>query len=160
MIDDTNCKPELDNLLEKYSDDLLFLLSDEEATSKLDAILDNLQRIMKGYQQLTIRTTNGIENFQLGKIIYLKEEKESDVISLKTDQDQLFLCRDLLDNIEKKLCNHGFFRLNQEFLINMDFLAEYKKAEPGIVLLTTGEVLELDIIKEKAFTEYLNQYQS
>ena len=160
MIDDTNCKPELDTLLEKYSDDLLFLLSDEGAASKLDAILNNLQRIMKGYKHMTIRTAGGIENFQLGKIIYLKEEKESGVISLKTDQDQLFLCQDLLDNIEKKLFNHGFFRLNKEFLINMDFLAEYKKAEPGIVLLTTGEVMELDSLKEKAFTEYLNQYQS
>ena len=159
MIDDERCKTELDHLLEKYADDLYFLLTDDMMSSRLDSLLVHLKSSIQAQKQLLIHTTNGMKRIFSELILYIKNDTSKNQVEILYSDESKIFTEERFQLLEEKFRNSTFFRLSDNYLLNIDFLSEYTPGDPGEIKLSNGDCFPLDTSRKEAFIAFLDQYQ-
>jgi two-component system LytT family response regulator len=60
-----------------------------------------------------------------------------------------------LKDFELLLSNHGFFRVQQSHLINIEYIDRYDKSEGGSVIMKDGSAVPLSNAKKDLFFQLL-----
>jgi len=159
MIDDEHCKMELDHLLEKYSDDLYFLLTDDMMSSRLDSLLVHLKSSIQAQKQLLVHTTKGVRRISSELIVYMRNDAPKNQVEILYSDGSRFITTERFQLLEEKFQHSTFFRLSDNYLLNIDFLTEYTPGDPGKIQLSNGDCFPLDASRKAAFMDFLEQYQ-
>jgi two-component system LytT family response regulator len=72
-----------------------------------------------------------------------------------TDSTRYLVTRTMKE-FEELLCNNGFCRIHQSFIINMDFVKKYIKGDGGDVVMTDGKTLPIARNRKDAFLRLLS----
>ena len=143
---------------EKYIDDAMDLFALRFIKKPLD------------YQRFCIGLDKAVELINDETIeLFLKDAntvqkiKSKDIIYVETDDHKVkivttigvFYSPNLIDYWEKKLTHISFYRVHKSYILNLDYIDQYKRNE---VKLTTGEIIGVSYRKQSAFINYFFNY--
>ena len=102
--------------------------------------------------KITIPTQDGFEVLQMKDIIYCKADDNYTHLYLSNNQKKLV--SKTLKYFEDILKESGFARIHKSFLVNVAYIASYKKGKGGTVYLSTGKELSVSASKKAELLSY------
>jgi len=103
-------------------------------------------------EKITIPTQDGFEVLQLKDILYCKADDNYTEIFLCNNQKKLV--SKTLKYFEEMLSDNGFARIHKSYLVNVAYIASYKKGKGGTVYLSNGKELSVSASKKAALLSY------
>lgn len=97
--------------------------------------------------KLAISTTEEIELIPHQDIIYAKANNNYTDLYIKDQKNKLV--SKTLKVIEEKLPEDSFFRTHKSYLVNLNHIAKYRKAEGGVLIMSNGDELPVSSIKKE-----------
>ena len=102
--------------------------------------------------KITIPTQDGFEVLEMKDIIYCKADDNYTEIFLENNQKKLV--SKTLKYFEDILRDSGFARIHKSFLVNVSYIASYKKGKGGTISLSNGKELSVSASKKADFLSY------
>ena len=93
---------------------------------------------------------NGLELFEIEKIIYIKAENTQSSLIMEGEKGKIVVNKKLKE-FEELLADYDFIRIHRSYLINYNHLRKYIKGKGGIAVMSNKD--ELNIAKDQK--EYL-----
>lgn len=121
--------------------------------TQYEALSHNLQPNQK--RKLVLKTQESVHVVDLSDIIRCEADKNYTFFYLNHAK-KILVSRTLKD-FETLLCDHGFFRVQQSHLINLDFIERYDKQEGGSVVMRDGSSVPLSPAKKEQFFKILER---
>ncbi len=103
-------------------------------------------------EKITIPTQDGFEVLQLEDILYCKADDNYTEIFLSNNKKKLV--SKTLKYFEDMLSPNGFARIHKSYLVNVAYIASYKKGKGGTVHLSNGKELSVSASKKAALLSY------
>lgn len=157
IIDDSECKESLEQFLYDNQKSILLIISEEEFNQRMEHIISNLSNIYKMHRKIVCRNYEGISRIPVSEIIYIREVEEKCLVHNEKGRNEVI--EESLERLEKELKELGFFRLNTDILINMDFMERYIPGEDSCVILTDSSQIPIDKERENDFFKYLSKWK-
>jgi two-component system LytT family response regulator len=121
--------------------------------SQFEALTHNLQTNQK--RKLVLKTQESVHVVDLSEIIRCEADKNYTFFYLNNGK-KILVSRTLKD-FETLLSNHGFFRVQQSHLINLEYIERYDKHEGGSVIMRDGSAVPLSPAKKDQFFNMLEK---
>jgi len=116
-----------------------------------EALTQNLTTNQK--RKLVLKTQESVHVVDLNEIIRCEADKNYTFFYLNNGK-KILVSRTLKD-FELLLSNHGFFRVQQSHLINLEYIERYDKQEGGSVIMKDGAPVPLSAAKKDQFFQIL-----
>ena len=144
-IDDEELKTALQNAIDT--------VDFKKEDSQFEALTHNLQTNQK--RKLVLKTQESVHVVDLSEIIRCEADKNYTFFYLNNGK-KILVSRTLKD-FETLLSNHGFFRVQQSHLINLEYIERYDKHEGGSVIMRDGSSVPLSPAKKDQFFSMLEK---
>jgi len=144
-IDDEELKTALQNAIDT--------VDFKKEDSQFEALTHNLQTNQK--RKLVLKTQESVHVVDLSEIIRCEADKNYTFFYLNNGK-KILVSRTLKD-FETLLSNHGFFRVQQSHLINLEYIERYDKHEGGSVIMRDGSAVPLSPAKKDQFFNMLEK---
>lgn len=119
--------------------------------TQYEALTHNLNANQK--RKLVLKTQESVHVVDLNEIIRCEADKNYTFFYLNSGK-KILVSRTLKD-FELLLANHGFFRVQQSHLINLEYIDRYDKSEGGSVIMKDGAAVPLSTAKKEQFFQLL-----
>jgi two-component system LytT family response regulator len=119
--------------------------------TQYEALTHNLNTHQK--RKLVLKTQESVHVVDLNEIIRCEADKNYTFFYLNSGK-KILVSRTLKD-FELLLANHGFFRVQQSHLINLEYIERYNKSEGGSVIMKDGAAVPLSTSKKDQFFQLL-----
>lgn len=119
--------------------------------TQYEALTHNLNNHQK--RKLVLKTQESVHVVDLSEIIRCEADKNYTFFYLNNGK-KILVSRTLKD-FELLLANHGFFRVQQSHLINLEYIDRYDKTEGGSVVMKDGAAVPLSTAKKDQFFQLL-----
>ncbi len=119
--------------------------------TQYEALTHNLNTHQK--RKLVLKTQESVHVVDLNEIIRCEADKNYTFFYLNSGK-KILVSRTLKD-FELLLANHGFFRVQQSHLINLEYIVRYDKSEGGSVIMKDGAAVPLSTAKKEQFFQLL-----
>jgi two-component system LytT family response regulator len=119
--------------------------------AQYEALTHNLNTSQK--RKLVLKTQESVHVVDLNEIIRCEADKNYTFFYLNNGK-KILVSRTLKD-FELLLSNHGFFRVQQSHLINLEYIDRYDKQEGGSVIMKDGASIPLSSAKKEQFFQLL-----
>lgn len=103
-------------------------------------------------EKITIPTQDGFEIIEIQHILYCKADDNYTHIYLNNDRKKLV--SKTLKYFEDILKESSFARIHKSFLVNVNYIVNYKKGKGGSVVLTNGKELSVSSSKKGALLAF------
>ncbi|MBM3165709.1 MAG: response regulator transcription factor [Bacteroidetes bacterium] len=118
---------------------------------QFEALSQNLNTSQK--RKLVLKTQESVHVVDLSEIIRCEADKNYTFFFLNSGK-KILVSRTLKD-FDLLLTNHGFFRVQQSHLVNIEYIDRYDKTEGGSVIMKDGAAVPLSIAKKDQFFQLL-----
>lgn len=102
--------------------------------------------------KITIPTQQGFEVLEMKDIMYCKADDNYTELFLENNQKKLV--SKTLKYFEAILAANGFARIHKSYLVNVSYIAAYKKGKGGTVSLSNGKELSVSASKKAELLSY------
>lgn len=102
-------------------------------------------------KKIVIQNVQGFKVVPINEILYLKGEVNYTRFFLR--QGEVIMTSKTLKSYASILEDHGFFRIHQSFLVNLNEVAEYIKGEGGLVVISNGDQLSVSRRRKQQFIQ-------
>lgn len=126
------------------------------AQKKLTLLLENLNVNDQNVSKIAFPTPEGFELIHTNQILYCKAE--SNYCSIKRIEGNTKMAAKTLKYVEEILPASSFKRIHKSYVINLNYVVRYHKANKEIEL-TNGEKLPVSFRKEEEFINAILQNQ-
>jgi two-component system, LytTR family, response regulator len=124
------------------------------AQKKLALLLENLNVNDQNVSKIAFPTTEGFELIHTNQILYCKAE--SNYCCIKKIEGSTKMAAKTLKYVEEILPANTFKRIHKSYVINLNYVVRYHKANKEIEL-TNGEKLPVSFRKEEEFINAILQ---
>jgi len=104
-------------------------------------------KIISENEKITIPTQEGFEVLEIQDILYCKADDNYTHIYLKNNQKKLV--SKTLKYFEDILKESSFARIHKSYLVNVNYIVNYKKGKGGTVILNNGKELSVSSSKKR-----------
>lgn len=143
---------------EKYIDDAMDLFALRFIEKPIDyqrlyGGLDKaIQLINEEIIEVYIKADDCIAKINAKDIVYLETaDHKTKIVTIKGE----YYSPELIDYWEKKLTHSSFYRVHKSYILNLDYIDQYKRNE---VNMTTGEIIGISYRNQPAFRKYFYNY--
>ncbi len=147
VIDETNCKKELDLFLKKQKRSVRLLVNSKELVGQLNKLAGNYESGNKHPRKLAVNTTESITLLNVDDIIRCESNRNYTFIYL-SGKKKLIASKTLME-FEAVLGKYNFLRIHKSHLINIRFMDKYVKTEGGYMMMQDGTKLPVSIRKKE-----------
>ena len=102
--------------------------------------------------KITIPTQEGFEVLEMKNIMYCKADDNYTEIFLSDNHKKLV--SKTLKYFEDILKDNGFARIHKSYLVNVSYIASYKKGKGGTICLSNGKELSVSASKKAKLLSY------
>ena len=124
------------------------------AQKKLSLLLENLNVNDQNVRKIAFPTTDGFELIHTNQVLYC--QAESNYCCIKKIDGQSKMATKTLKYVEEILPDSTFKRIHKSYVINLNYVVRYHKANKEIEL-TNGEKLPVSFRKEEEFINAILQ---
>ncbi|HYG51825.1 MAG TPA: LytTR family DNA-binding domain-containing protein [Flavobacteriales bacterium] len=118
----------------------------------LDVLLANLKSGQPN-KKIAISTTKGISVVEITKIVYCKSD--GPYTEIHTVNETVLSSKNLKE-YEDLLDENGFFRCHKSFLINLNEIKQYVRADGGYVVMSNGQRIDVSDRKKEELLKKLS----
>lgn len=143
---------------EKYIDDAMDLFALRFIKKPLDYSrfyngLDKaVELINEDDVEFYLKDTNKVLKIKSKDIMYVETlDHKTKVVT----PDKIYYSSDLIDYWHKKLTHSSFYRVHKSYIVNLDYINEYKRNE---VKLLNGEIIGVSYRNQPYFRKYFYNY--
>ena len=159
LIDDSECSDALNNFLQDNQKDILLLMDEEEFNQRIEKIINDLKHLYKMQRKMVVKLPDGIKKISIADIMYVKKlQKPRQALFYQKDNKELLVLSDM-QTIENDLTDFNFVRVNDDYLLNADFLCQFIQDDEKHVLMENGQKIQVDADKESVLLELLNNWK-
>lgn len=119
----------------------------------IDLLLENIRKKVDNFKRIALSTSDGIHLFEISDIIRCESEDNYTKFYIKNNKPVLI--SKTLKEYEELLTEHGFERIHQSHLINLNFLKSYIKKDGGYVIMADESHLPISQRKKERLQEIL-----
>ncbi|MGV7105353.1 LytR/AlgR family response regulator transcription factor [Flavobacterium sp. U410] len=119
----------------------------------IDLLLENIRKKVDNFKRIALSTSEGIHLFEINDIIRCESEDNYTKFYIKNSKP--ILISKTLKEYEELLVEHGFERIHQSHLINLQYLKSYIKKDGGYVVMADGNHLPISQRKKERLQELL-----
>lgn len=106
--------------------------------------------------KVVFSTKDAFEFINPNDILYC--ESDSNYCTIYLENSTKLVISKTLKETEEQLCDYGFQRIHQSYLVNLSYVKRFIKTDGGYVELITGKQLPVSKSKKDAFILKINQY--
>ncbi|MBB6370469.1 LytR/AlgR family response regulator transcription factor [Chryseobacterium shigense] len=121
----------------------------------IELLLDNISRKTESFKKIALSTSEGIHLFEIKDII--RCESEDNYTEFYIKNHKTVIISKTLKEYEELLGDHGFERIHQSHLINLNELKSYIKKDGGFVIMSDGSKLPVSQRKKEKLQEQINR---
>lgn len=130
-------------------------IKDKNIYSKqLETLIHNLKQPQPNNNKICLATADGYEFINVEEIMYCKAEGSYTTFKL-TNGTNLLVSKHLKE-YENLLVEQHFMRVHNSFLINLNEVKKYVKADGGYILMNNGETVSISRNKKEIFFKTMN----
>jgi two-component system, LytTR family, response regulator len=111
-------------------------LSQQEVNTQLNTLVNNLQTDEQAKKKIILKTFDNIHLVKVKDIIYM--ESDGRYTSVWLSPGECVIVTETLKHYHEILSDVGFYRLHKSYLINLEYIQRFEKAEGGYVILEGG----------------------
>jgi len=141
-------REELQNAVQK-----VLQRSEMPATERLQALLQKINHPASSINKIALPTMEGLQMIPLPSIISCEAHDNYTTLILKNSKKLVVSCT--LKVIEELLEDHSFIRVHRSFLINLDEIEKYVKADGGYVVMSDGSHIYISRNKKEELMKKL-----
>ncbi|MFT7250526.1 MAG: two-component system LytT family response regulator [Flavobacterium sp.] len=119
----------------------------------IDLLLENIRKKVDNFKRIALSTSDGIHLFDISDIIRCESEDNYTKFYIKNSKPVLI--SKTLKEYEELLTEHGFERIHQSHLINLNYLKSYIKKDGGYVIMADESHLPISQRKRERLQEIL-----
>ena len=119
----------------------------------IDLLLENIRKKVDNFKRIALSTSDGIHLFEISDIIRCESEDNYTKFYIKNSKPVLI--SKTLKEYEELLTEHGFERIHQSHLINLNYLKSYIKKDGGYVIMADESHLPISQRKRERLQEIL-----
>lgn len=121
----------------------------------IELLLDNISRKTESFKKIALSTSEGIHLFEIKDII--RCESEDNYTKFYIKNHKTVIISKTLKEYEELLGEHGFERIHQSHLINLNELKSYIKKDGGFVIMSDGSKLQVSQRKKEKLQELISK---
>ncbi|MCD4773247.1 MAG: LytTR family DNA-binding domain-containing protein, partial [Bacteroidales bacterium] len=106
----------------------------KEFNTQLSNMEDNLRTDDKSQKKIILKTFDNIYLVKVRDIIYC--ESDGGYTAIYRQNEKRILVSNTLKDYDEMLSDFGFYRVHKSYLININYIERFEKAEGGYVILT------------------------
>lgn len=131
-------------------------LQDSNSNYKhIELLLDNISKKTESFKKIALSTFDGIHLFEIKDII--RCESEDNYTKFYVKGHKPVIISKTLKEYEELLGEHGFERIHQSHLINLNELKSYIKKDGGFVIMSDSSQLPVSQRKKERLQELINK---
>jgi DNA-binding LytR/AlgR family response regulator len=142
IIDDLNCKEELQKFLEANKQHIRINTSVEDLKNTSKFFIEELTGNFELGNKLAVNTDKQVNILHTKEIIYIEAAGTKSKLHLKNDKN-LEATTDI-DSYESKLEHSNFIRIHDNFIVNLDYFLKFNFKNTNEVELINGTNLPVD----------------
>lgn len=119
----------------------------------IDLLLENIRKKVDNFKRIALSTSEGIHLFDVADIIRCEAKGNYTEFFIKNHKPVLI--SKTLKEYEELLSNHGFERIHQSHLINLNYLKTYSKSDGGYVIMGDNSHLPIAGSKKEKLQEII-----
>ena len=119
----------------------------------IDLLLENIRKKVDNFKRIALSTSDGIHLFDISDIIRCESEDNYTKFYIKNSKPVMI--SKTLKEYEELLTEHGFERIHQSHLINLNYLKSYIKKDGGYVIMADESHLPISQRKRERLQEIL-----
>lgn len=108
------------------------------------------------FSRIAVPVDQGLQMIDIEAIVFCKAD--SNYASIMLSDGTRIVISKTLKYLESLLKNHGFYRIHQSSLININYLDSYKRTDGGTVTMKGGYTLPVSRANKKSFGTFLSTY--
>jgi len=120
----------------------------------IDLLLENIRKKVDNFKRIALSTSEGIHLFDISDIIRCESQDNYTTFYIKNSKP--IMISKTLKEYEDLLSDHGFERVHQSHLINLNYLKSYLKKDGGYILMSDNSTIPISLRKRKNLMELLN----
>ncbi|WP_282786680.1 LytR/AlgR family response regulator transcription factor [Flavobacterium croceum] len=140
---------ELNNVLQKINK----VLQKDEGFAHIDLLLENMRKKVDTFKRIALSNADGVHVFDISDIIRCESEDNYTKFYIKNSKP--ILISKTLKDYEDLLADHGFERIHQSHLINLNYLKSYIKKEGGYIIMADEAHVPISQRKKERLQEIL-----
>lgn len=121
--------------------------------SHIDLLLENIRKKVDNFKRIALSNSDGIHLFEVNDIIRCESEDNYTKFFIKNAKPVLI--SKTLKEYEELLSEHGFERIHQSHLINLNYLKSYIKKDGGYVVMLDDTHLPISQRKKERLQNIL-----
>lgn len=141
---------ELKNVISKIKN----VLHQNENFEHIKLFLENINKKNESFKKIALSTSEGIHLFEIKDIIRCESEDNYTRFFIKNHKPVLI--SKTLKEYEELLTEHGFERIHQSHLININELKSYIKKDGGFVVMSDNSQLPVSQRKKERLQELIS----
>ncbi|MGE4345878.1 MAG: LytR/AlgR family response regulator transcription factor [Flavobacteriaceae bacterium] len=140
---------ELQKVIEKIKN----TIKKDDTFSHIDLLLENIRKKVDNFKRIALSTTDGIHLFDVSDIIRCESTDNYTTFHIRNSKP--ILISKTLKEYEELLAEHGFERVHQSHLINLNYLKSYIKKDGGYVIMSDNSNLPVSQRKKDRLQELI-----
>lgn len=140
---------ELQKVIEKIKN----TIKKDDTFSHIDLLLENIRKKVDNFKRIALSTTDGIHLFDVSDIIRCESTDNYTTFHIRNSKP--ILISKTLKEYEELLAEHGFERIHQSHLINLNYLKSYIKKDGGYVIMADNSNLPVSQRKKDRLQELI-----
>ncbi|MCD4730695.1 MAG: LytTR family DNA-binding domain-containing protein [Bacteroidales bacterium] len=130
-------------------------ISQKEVNIQLDTLANNLQTNDQTKKKIILKTFDNVYLLKVKEIIYVESDGRYSTFFLESGEN--VMVSNTLKHYQEMLIDFGFFRVHKSYLINLNHIHRFEKAEGGYVILTDDAKVPVASRKRDQLLEMFNR---
>ena len=140
---------ELEKVIEKVNS----IVHKNDSVAHIDLLLENIRKKVDNFKRIALSNADGVHLFEISDIIRCESLDNYTKFYIKNNKP--ILISKTLKEYEELLAEHGFERIHQSHLINLNYLKSYIKKDGGYVIMADETHLPISHRKKERLQEIL-----
>lgn len=155
IIDDTNCKPLLEDFLKMLKGHVKYDVGIRDDTMQKQLLLGSMKEL-PSQRKVSVKSEGNVYLVN-SRIIIRVEAFEGKSILFITDLKKL-ATNENIDQWQEKLCQYGFLRVHRDHLVNIAGITKLHFGEHPVVILGNGEKIPVDLTNQQQIGRNLEKF--
>ncbi len=130
-------------------------ISQQEVNTQLTTLANNLQTDDQSKKKIILKTFDNIHLVKVRDIVYAESDGRYSTIYLASGEN--IIVSNTLKHYHEMLGDFGFYRVHKSYLINLEHIRRFEKAEGGYVILETEAKVPVASRKREELLELLER---
>lgn len=139
--------------LEKVIEKVKSIVHKNDSVAHIDLLLENIRKKVDNFKRIALSNADGVHLFEISDIIRCESLDNYTKFYIKNNKP--ILISKTLKEYEELLAEHGFERIHQSHLINLNYLKSYIKKDGGYVVMADETHLPISHRKKERLQEIL-----